>query len=455
MKKRLSSLILIFLIVLLLSIPVIMVFFYRREFENYEISVIDKKQDAVQSHVRLFYDKYGEEGNRFLQAMSSYMSQHSESGALIILDEDYQIILPEDPLSKEARKDLAGEFAGAVQRGALQNQSYFDTADGKSLRVSFSSLQREKGGILYIIAYYDTDLSSSELTRLEENYLQIAVFSCALFLVIVVLFYWNYYRYMQLLSEEILRIGAGDFSRLALPPSIGVTEKVRRSINTMMEQLQLSMNRRETLSRSVNHYIRNHLMAVDGYAQGIETGVFSPEDGAAKIRMESIRMEEVLHNFSVKSYIEERTMPERDEALCLADEIEECFKKYRYIADRNKITLSLLADEKETIVRGTKSLLQTILDNLMSNALRYASSKVTFSVQREADQITVRVEDDGKGISDTDMEHLFQPLFKGRKGNLGFGLPVAQDAARYMGGSLAAENRPEGGAVFILSLPAV
>lgn len=66
-----------------------------------------------------------------------------------------------------------------------------------------------------------------------------------------------------------------------------------------------------------------------------------------------------------------------------------------------------------------------------------------------------KVRDDGKGISEKDMPNLFQPMYKGQKGNFGIGLSVAQDAAKYMGGSLTAENSPEGGAVFIFSLPAL
>ena len=453
MKKRFSSVIILILALILLSIPAIMVFFYRSEFENYEIGVIDEHLADVRDHVRMFSENTDNK-SRFLQILSSYMTRYSDRGALLILDEDYTIVFPEDAPSREARQDLADEFAEAIQRGTLQNSSYFDSEEGLCFRVAIGSLVREDSGKLYTVAYYDTDRSGFQIDRLESIYLQIAVFSVLLILFVIVLLYWNYYRYMQLLSEEILRIGTGDRAPAAIPVSVGASETVRRSVNAVMEQLRLTENRRDTLVRAVIHFIRNHLMAVDGYAQGMETGVFSPGEAAAKIRAESFAMEDLLYNLSVRSYIREQTMPDNDEVLYLPDEIEDCLSKYRRIADQKNVVLSLLPGSGDLSARGSKRLMETVLGNLVSNAIRYASSKVTVSVQEADGQITVRVADDGKGVSDKDMPHLFQPMYKGAKGNIGIGLSVALDAARYMNGDLRAENDPQGGAVFIFTLPA-
>ncbi len=323
MKKRYSSVILIFLVLLLLSIPVIMVFFYRSEFENYEIDNIDEHLGFIQDHAVILFNQYGDDEDVFLSRMTSYMSRHSDYGSLVILDEDYEIIFPQDTPSREAREALAEEFAEGIQQGTLRNQSYHDTGEGQCLRIAFSGLRRQGAGSLYVVSYFDTDTSSTRIDRLESIYLQIAVFSLLFFLGVAVLFYWNYYRFMQLLSEEILRIGTETFAPLAVPPSIGISEKVRQSLNTMQQQIQLSSNRRENLMRSANHFIRNHLMAVDGYAQGIEMGVFAPQEAAEKIRMENMAMEDLLHNLSIRAYIKEQTLPINDEILYPADEIEE------------------------------------------------------------------------------------------------------------------------------------
>ena len=107
MKKRYSSVMLIFLALLLLSIPVVMVFFYRSEFENYEIDNIDEHLGFIQDHAVILFNQYGDDEDDFLSLMTSYMSRHSDYGSLVILDEDYEIIFPQDTPSREAREALA------------------------------------------------------------------------------------------------------------------------------------------------------------------------------------------------------------------------------------------------------------------------------------------------------------------------------------------------------------
>ena len=51
------------------------------------------------------------------------------------------------------------------------------------------------------------------------------------------------------------------------------------------------------------------------------------------------------------------------------------------------------------------------------------------------------------------MENIFKLMYKGRGGNTGIGLYVSRKAVELMGGTLTAENRPEGGAAFTMRMP--
>lgn len=62
------------------------------------------------------------------------------------------------------------------------------------------------------------------------------------------------------------------------------------------------------------------------------------------------------------------------------------------------------------------------------------------------------VEDDGEGIAAEDLSHLFERCYKGKGDNFGIGLAIASSAAERMQGIVKGENRPEGGAVFTLTL---
>ena len=76
------------------------------------------------------------------------------------------------------------------------------------------------------------------------------------------------------------------------------------------------------------------------------------------------------------------------------------------------------------------------------------------AILRGEDRVCLAVENDGPAIDPELLPHIFERFYKGSDGNFGLGLPIAQNAARFMGGSLTVENIPGTGVRFTLRLPA-
>ena len=110
------------------------------------------------------------------------------------------------------------------------------------------------------------------------------------------------------------------------------------------------------------------------------------------------------------------------------------------------------APEPDDRVLVAEELLELILDNLITNALRYAKDSVLVSIRSEGPWLCLDVADDGDGIPEEALPYLFELFYKGRDGQHGLGLPLAWEAAKHMGGELTAANSPEGGALFTLRL---
>jgi len=78
------------------------------------------------------------------------------------------------------------------------------------------------------------------------------------------------------------------------------------------------------------------------------------------------------------------------------------------------------------------------------------------TTQGAAGAISIAVRDHGPGLSDDVRNHLFEAFYTTKQGDegLGLGLAISLTIAESYGGTLSAHNAPEGGAVFVLTLPA-
>lgn len=111
-------------------------------------------------------------------------------------------------------------------------------------------------------------------------------------------------------------------------------------------------------------------------------------------------------------------------------------------------------------VQGDPTRLRQILNNLLSNALKFTEhGSVTLTITADAGQaLTLSVKDTGPGLDASALETLFAPFQQARPdvarthGGTGLGLAISRDLARLMGGDLTAASDPEGGARFTLSV---
>jgi len=101
-----------------------------------------------------------------------------------------------------------------------------------------------------------------------------------------------------------------------------------------------------------------------------------------------------------------------------------------------------------------------VLANLLSNALIYtpAGGEIRVDIRLADDAVELSVSDTGPGISEEDLPHLFERFYRGdpargRTGGSGLGLAIVRQWVEAHGGTIRAENRPEGGARFVLQIP--
>jgi signal transduction histidine kinase len=121
-------------------------------------------------------------------------------------------------------------------------------------------------------------------------------------------------------------------------------------------------------------------------------------------------------------------------------------------------TVELAVDDGLSMVRGDQQKLTQVMVNLIRNALQASGERTTVRVRAEAGSAVVllAVEDDGPGLSADLSDHLFQPFVSTKgKGGMGMGLYMARLIVESHQGQISGCNRPQGGARFQVSLPAI
>ena len=131
------------------------------------------------------------------------------------------------------------------------------------------------------------------------------------------------------------------------------------------------------------------------------------------------------------------------------------------VAREKEVTLTYETDE-DAVVRATEDDIHQILYNLMENGIKYSGSMgfVHTTLKTVGDTVVISVEDNGIGIPNEDMEHIFERFYRVDKnrsravGGTGLGLSIVSDTVRRRGGSIRAQHRQSGsGTVFIVELP--
>ena len=123
-------------------------------------------------------------------------------------------------------------------------------------------------------------------------------------------------------------------------------------------------------------------------------------------------------------------------------------------------TWELRSTTQETLIEAQPGLLARVIENLVGNAAKYSGPGKPVTVVIEPDGVCVRLRvlDEGPGLSDGDLERVFEPFFRSEEARQqasgsGLGLAVCRRITELLGGTIEAVRRPEGGAEFRVSLP--
>lgn len=236
-------------------------------------------------------------------------------------------------------------------------------------------------------------------------------------------------------------------------------ESLRQTRDELVQAARLAVLGQ--LAASINHELNQPLGAIRAYADNARTllarhRIEDADTNLAQIselveRMAAISAQ--LRQFSRKG---SETLTDVSAQACF----DYALRLFRARLEESSITVVSHMDEATCWVRADPVRLEQVLVNLIGNAQQAMNDRVErqliLVVEKNAERVILSVADSGPGLSEEALEHLFEPFYTTRPAGsgLGLGLSISQRIISDLGGHLKARNRSEGGALFVIQLPA-
>ena len=216
--------------------------------------------------------------------------------------------------------------------------------------------------------------------------------------------------------------------------------------------IEKEAERQQTFFQNASHELKTPLMAIQGYAEGIQAGVMDTASAAEVILEESDRMTELVDELLDISKIDmgrqQLTLSETDIRELLYDSI----RAVEPAAAASGITIAPDFPEEPIMVKCDDTQMRRAVTNILTNGLRYAHSQLCLTCRPDKRNVIIRIQDDGDGIAEGDLPHIFERFYMGKSGKSGIGLALTKEIIHLHKGTIRAYNG-DGGAVFEITLP--
>ena len=215
--------------------------------------------------------------------------------------------------------------------------------------------------------------------------------------------------------------------------------------------IEKEAERQQTFFQNASHELKTPLMAIQGYAEGIQAGVMDAGGAADVILEESDRMTELVEELLDISKID---MGRQQLALSEMDVRELLYDSIRAVEPAAAGGIAIVPDfpEEPVMVSCDDTRLRRAVTNILSNGVRYARSQLRLTCRADKRHVTIRIQDDGDGIAEEDLPHIFDRFYMGRSGKSGIGLALTKEIVHLHRGTIRAYNG-DTGAVFEISIP--
>lgn len=375
---------------------------------------------------------------------------------LFIFDDEGQ-----DLLGRDVPRGF--DFILSPQFRRLGDRRFGDNAAGRNrFNLQLTDLVYDTEGYGYRLLFVRTDVTLLNILGLPSTQLGIVTLAIIMAAGTALLLAKSFSSPIVRLQRATRSLAAGLLeTRVGQPFNKRKDEigTLARDFDTMAERIQALITDKEVLLRDVSHELRSPLARIRvALALAQRKADEKAEADLLRIEQETERLDQLVGQILTLARLRSSSVEDFDDVDINAI-VSEVIADARFEQPENHISLD--ADPVGTIA-GNAGELSSAIENVLRNALLHTgeSTDVVVRVKREAQDIVVTIEDNGPGVPEAELKHLFDPFYRAdpsrdhKQSGYGLGLAIAARIIERHGGSVAAKNRSGGGLAVSFRLPA-
>lgn len=315
-------------------------------------------------------------------------------------------------------------------------------------------------GIAYLLSIIFPDSIFGRWS--EHSLLTLIVLSLLLSTALTYLLSRMFFNPIKKLTNAMAQVAKGDFTvRLDGKSTAPEVQDIYAGFNLMAKELGNTEILQTDFVSNASHEFKTPLNAIEGYSTLLQNSNNlnqQQQEYVDKIIYNTKRLSTLTGSILLLSKIDNQSIPTNQSRFRLDEQIRQSILALEAIWEPKDIEFDV--ELEEVSYYGNEMLMHHVWDNLLSNAIKFnpVSGRVAISLTKSGKNLYCTVSDSGPGIPSEAISHIFDKFYQAdsshkEQGN-GLGLALVKRIVTLEGGSVTAENLPQGGCQFTVILKA-
>lgn len=299
------------------------------------------------------------------------------------------------------------------------------------------------------------------LQRVRQALVFSAVGATSIALLIGVLLARTITRPIHELTDATHRVADGELGHQVRARSKDEIGELGRSFNRMSSDLARSTQLRRQMTADIAHDLRTPLSVILGYTEALSEGkLHGSEQMYGVIYGEALQLQHLIDDLRTLSLADAGELSLNLQPTAPADLLERATAAHQVHAREQGVSLVTDVPDELPLVLVDPERMAQVLDNLISNALRYTlvGGRIELMAHCSDDGVNLLIGDNGAGIAPQDLPNIFERFYRAdssrqENGESGLGLPIAKSIIEAHGGTIAVASQPGNGTTFTITLP--